>query len=119
VLEALTNELPDPRRAGPASCRIGAGDGSSHPHVSFQVIAQLVRDASRDRSPWREFRLGIETCVGEKSRDQLISELGCQLISDQVLRDRLTAIPCPYGDGKASERLRRLLPGDQRSPGPR
>ena len=45
----------------------------------------------------------------------LISDLGRQLISDKGLAARLAAVPCPFGDGKASERitglLRRFLPG--------
>jgi UDP-N-acetylglucosamine 2-epimerase (non-hydrolysing) len=39
----------------------------------------------------------------------VISELGRQLIGDQGLGARLAAIPCPYGDGKASERIAGLL----------
>jgi UDP-N-acetylglucosamine 2-epimerase (non-hydrolysing) len=38
-----------------------------------------------------------------------VGELGRQLISDQGLSERLSAIPCPYGDGKASERITALL----------
>jgi UDP-N-acetylglucosamine 2-epimerase (non-hydrolysing) len=38
-----------------------------------------------------------------------ISELGRQLIGDEELGQRLSAIPCPYGDGKASERITALL----------
>ena len=38
-----------------------------------------------------------------------ISDLGRQLISDEGLGERLAAIPCPYGDGKASERIATLL----------
>ncbi len=41
----------------------------------------------------------------------MISELGRHLIFDQGLSDRLAAIPCPYGDGKASERIAGLLRG--------
>jgi UDP-N-acetylglucosamine 2-epimerase (non-hydrolysing) len=40
-----------------------------------------------------------------------ISELGCHLIGDQGLSERLATIPCPYGDGKASERIAMLLRG--------
>ena len=38
-----------------------------------------------------------------------ISELGRQLIADPGLSERLAGIPCPYGDGKASERIAGLL----------
>lgn len=38
-----------------------------------------------------------------------IGELGRQLIADEGLGERLSAIPCPYGDGKASERITALL----------
>jgi UDP-N-acetylglucosamine 2-epimerase (non-hydrolysing) len=38
-----------------------------------------------------------------------IGELGRQLISDEGLSARLAAIPCPFGDGKASERIVSLL----------
>ena len=38
-----------------------------------------------------------------------ISDLGRQLIGDEDLSERLAAIPCPYGDGKASERIAGLL----------
>lgn len=38
-----------------------------------------------------------------------IGELGRQLISDEGLGERLAAIPCPFGDGKASERIVALL----------
>jgi UDP-N-acetylglucosamine 2-epimerase (non-hydrolysing) len=38
-----------------------------------------------------------------------IGTLGRQLISDQTLGQRLAEIPCPFGDGKASERITRLL----------
>jgi UDP-N-acetylglucosamine 2-epimerase (non-hydrolysing) len=38
-----------------------------------------------------------------------IGELGRQLISDEELSARLAAIPCPFGDGKASERIVSLL----------
>ena len=41
----------------------------------------------------------------------VISELGRQLIADQGLSERLAGIPCPYGDGKASERIAGLLRG--------
>ena len=41
----------------------------------------------------------------------VISELGRQLIADQGLTERLAGIPCPYGDGKASERIAELLRG--------
>ena len=37
-----------------------------------------------------------------------IGDLGRQLISDTQLASRLAAIPCPFGDGKASERITRL-----------
>jgi UDP-N-acetylglucosamine 2-epimerase (non-hydrolysing) len=40
-----------------------------------------------------------------------ISELGRQLIADPGLSERLAGIPCPYGDGKASERIAGLLRG--------
>lgn len=40
-----------------------------------------------------------------------ISDLGRQLIADEGLGERLAAIPCPYGDGKASERIADLLRG--------
>jgi UDP-N-acetylglucosamine 2-epimerase (non-hydrolysing) len=39
----------------------------------------------------------------------IISDLGRQLIGDEGLGARLAAIPCPYGDGKASERIADLL----------
>ena len=39
----------------------------------------------------------------------VINELGRQLIGDEALGERLAAIPCPYGDGKASERIAILL----------
>jgi UDP-N-acetylglucosamine 2-epimerase (non-hydrolysing) len=35
----------------------------------------------------------------------LISETGRRLIADTGIAGRLAAIPCPYGDGKASERI--------------
>jgi UDP-N-acetylglucosamine 2-epimerase (non-hydrolysing) len=38
-----------------------------------------------------------------------ISDLGRQLIADESLGERLAAIPCPYGDGKASERIADLV----------
>jgi UDP-N-acetylglucosamine 2-epimerase (non-hydrolysing) len=38
-----------------------------------------------------------------------IGELGRQLISDPLLGERLAAIPCPYGDGLASERIAACL----------
>ncbi|HTZ25749.1 MAG TPA: UDP-N-acetylglucosamine 2-epimerase (non-hydrolyzing) [Streptosporangiaceae bacterium] len=40
-----------------------------------------------------------------------ISDLGRQLIGDEGLSERLAAIPCPYGDGTASERIAGLLRG--------
>jgi UDP-N-acetylglucosamine 2-epimerase (non-hydrolysing) len=39
----------------------------------------------------------------------VISDLGRQLIGGEDLSERLVAIPCPYGDGKASERIAGLL----------
>jgi UDP-N-acetylglucosamine 2-epimerase (non-hydrolysing) len=39
----------------------------------------------------------------------VISDLGRQLIGDEGLGERLAAVPCPYGDGKASERITGLL----------
>jgi UDP-N-acetylglucosamine 2-epimerase (non-hydrolysing) len=39
----------------------------------------------------------------------VISDLGRQLIGDNGLSERLKTIPCPYGDGKASERIAALL----------
>lgn len=39
----------------------------------------------------------------------VISDLGRRLIGDESLSGRLAAIPCPYGDGKASERIADLL----------
>jgi UDP-N-acetylglucosamine 2-epimerase (non-hydrolysing) len=39
----------------------------------------------------------------------VIGELGRRLIGDDALSERLAAIPCPYGDGKASERIAALL----------
>ena len=36
---------------------------------------------------------------------RVIGELGRQLISDTLLGERLAQIPCPYGDGLASERI--------------
>jgi len=41
----------------------------------------------------------------------VISGLGRQLIGDEGLGERLAALPCPYGDGKASERIVELLRG--------
>jgi UDP-N-acetylglucosamine 2-epimerase (non-hydrolysing) len=38
-----------------------------------------------------------------------VGELGRQLISDPGLRERLEAIPCPFGDGLASERITHAL----------
>jgi UDP-N-acetylglucosamine 2-epimerase (non-hydrolysing) len=40
-----------------------------------------------------------------------IGNLGRQLISDEGLGERLATIPCPFGDGKASERIVTLLQG--------
>src|SRR5580692_523088 len=40
-----------------------------------------------------------------------ISDLGRELVGDEGLCERLAAIPCPYGDGKASERIAGLLRG--------
>jgi UDP-N-acetylglucosamine 2-epimerase (non-hydrolysing) len=39
----------------------------------------------------------------------VISDLGRQLIGDDGLSERLKTIPCPYGDGRASERIAALL----------
>jgi UDP-N-acetylglucosamine 2-epimerase (non-hydrolysing) len=39
----------------------------------------------------------------------VIGNLGRELIGDQGLSDRLAAIACPYGDGKASERITEFL----------
>jgi UDP-N-acetylglucosamine 2-epimerase (non-hydrolysing) len=39
----------------------------------------------------------------------VISDLGRQLIGDPGLDERLAAIPCPYGDGRASERITALV----------
>jgi UDP-N-acetylglucosamine 2-epimerase (non-hydrolysing) len=39
----------------------------------------------------------------------VISDLGRQLIGDQGLRERLAAVPCPYGDGTASQQIATLL----------
>jgi UDP-N-acetylglucosamine 2-epimerase (non-hydrolysing) len=39
----------------------------------------------------------------------VIGELGRRLIGDEGLSERLAAIPCPFGDGKASERIVALL----------
>jgi UDP-N-acetylglucosamine 2-epimerase (non-hydrolysing) len=39
----------------------------------------------------------------------MIGDLGRTLINDQVLAERLADIPCPFGDGKASERIAALL----------
>jgi UDP-N-acetylglucosamine 2-epimerase (non-hydrolysing) len=38
-----------------------------------------------------------------------LGELGRTLIADTVLAERLAAVPCPYGDGRASERITALL----------
>ena len=40
---------------------------------------------------------------------RVIGELGRQLISDTLLSERLAQIPCPYGDGLASERIAACL----------
>jgi len=40
-----------------------------------------------------------------------ISDLGRRLISDRELGQRLAAIPCPFGDGRASERITECLRG--------
>ena len=40
-----------------------------------------------------------------------ISDLGRELLGDEDLCERLAAIPCPYGDGKASEQIAGLLRG--------
>jgi UDP-N-acetylglucosamine 2-epimerase (non-hydrolysing) len=39
----------------------------------------------------------------------LISDLGRQLIGDEGLAGRLSSVPCPFGDGKASQRIAALL----------
>jgi UDP-N-acetylglucosamine 2-epimerase (non-hydrolysing) len=41
----------------------------------------------------------------------VIGELGRQLIGDESLAARLAALPCPYGDGTASEQIAELLRG--------
>jgi UDP-N-acetylglucosamine 2-epimerase (non-hydrolysing) len=41
----------------------------------------------------------------------VISDLGRQLIGDEGLSEQLATVPCPYGDGKASERIAELLQG--------
>ena len=41
----------------------------------------------------------------------LIGDLGRQLIGDEGLSERLAAIPCPFGDGTASERITGRLRG--------
>jgi UDP-N-acetylglucosamine 2-epimerase len=41
----------------------------------------------------------------------VISDLGRQLLGDEDLCELLATIPCPYGDGKASERIADLLRG--------
>ena len=40
-----------------------------------------------------------------------IGDLGRQLISDEGLSERLAGIPCPFGDGTASERIAERLQG--------
>ncbi len=42
---------------------------------------------------------------------EAISELGRQLIADPALRPRLSAIPCPFGDGTASEKIAAIARG--------
>jgi UDP-N-acetylglucosamine 2-epimerase (non-hydrolysing) len=39
----------------------------------------------------------------------VIGDLGRKLINDDGLAERLAGIPCPFGDGKASERIAALL----------
>jgi UDP-N-acetylglucosamine 2-epimerase (non-hydrolysing) len=41
----------------------------------------------------------------------VIGELGRRLIGDEGLAARLAALPCPYGDGTASEQIAELLRG--------
>jgi hypothetical protein len=38
-----------------------------------------------------------------------MGELGRRLINDRGLTERLEAIPCPFGDSLASERITRAL----------
>ena len=40
-----------------------------------------------------------------------IGDLGRQLIGDEGLSERLAGIPCPFGDGTASERIAERLQG--------
>jgi UDP-N-acetylglucosamine 2-epimerase (non-hydrolysing) len=42
---------------------------------------------------------------------EAISELGRQLIADPALGARLSAIPCPFGDGTASEKIAAIARG--------
>jgi UDP-N-acetylglucosamine 2-epimerase (non-hydrolysing) len=43
--------------------------------------------------------------------DQRIGELGRELISDASLDDRLSEIPCPFGDGTASDQIAAIARG--------
>jgi UDP-N-acetylglucosamine 2-epimerase (non-hydrolysing) len=42
---------------------------------------------------------------------EAISELGRQLIADSELRPRLRAVPCPFGDGTASDKIAAIARG--------
>jgi UDP-N-acetylglucosamine 2-epimerase (non-hydrolysing) len=42
---------------------------------------------------------------------EAISELGRQLIADPELRPRLSAVPCPFGDGTASDKIAAIARG--------
>jgi UDP-N-acetylglucosamine 2-epimerase (non-hydrolysing) len=39
----------------------------------------------------------------------IIGDLGRKLINEDGLGERLACVPCPFGDGKASERIATLL----------
>ena len=102
VVEATVDMLPDHA----AAREIFAGLGVEPCHYVLATIhrPENTDDPQRLRTTLDELgKLGLEVLL------PTIGELGRKLISDEGLSERLAAIRCPFGDGKASERIVTLL----------
>jgi UDP-N-acetylglucosamine 2-epimerase len=75
----------------------------------FLAAAGLPRPETLDGICGQPRHAQVGRIDSQSARGVGVGELGRRLISDPGLRERLEAIPCPFGDGRASERITRVL----------
>ena len=100
AIPAADTVTPSPGPAGPAHRqRLGRRAGRMHGARSSLPLMIVVRNSTERPEALRQASL---TCCSQAPRS---ASLAAGLAADDGLAARLARLPCPFGDGLASERI--------------